>query len=304
MTSRLLGRIMLCSLIGGFGMGVASAPADAGERMDKILAEKRLHLGYRTDAPPFSSVSGDKAHGFTVELCVAVGTLMKQNLGLSEFAATVVEVDTTDRFQAIERGDVDLLCGATTRTLSRREIVSFSIPTFLTGVSAVVSTGASDLLKEVLVEKSPAAFSAAETAEALKGKKIGMRSGTTAEEWLRAGNIAEVTGVPLMEISDHEDGIAAVADGRLDAYFGDKAILGASIQEAGLGEKVVVSAKTFTEEPYAIALPRGDEDLRLAVDRALSQLYRSGKIYEILTRYFGKPTPEIALFYALAAIPE
>jgi hypothetical protein len=31
-------------------------------------------------------------------------------------------------------------------------------------------------------------------------------------------------------------------------------------------------------EPYALALARGDSDFRLAVDRALSQIYRSGEI--------------------------
>ncbi|MBY8976894.1 amino acid ABC transporter substrate-binding protein [Rhodobacteraceae bacterium NNCM2] len=272
--------------------------------MDKVLAEKRLKLGYRSDAAPFSTEADGRAFGFTVELCAEIGALMKQQLGLDEFHATLVHVDTGDRFNAIERGDVDLLCGATTRTLERREIVSFSIPTFLTGVSAVVSSDASPLLKEVLVEKSPAAFSTAATEEALKGAKLGVRANTTASEWLDQGGVAKVSGEPLMDFSDHAEGIKAVAEGRIDAYFADKAILDAQLRNSDYGDKVLVSKKAFTTEPYAIALPRGDEDLRLAVDRALSRIYASGAIVDLLTKHFGQPSPEIILFYSFAVIPE
>src|SRR5208337_1302603 len=40
-------------------------------------------------------------------------------------------------------------------------------------------------------------------------------------------------------------------------------------------------------EPYALALPRGDSDFRLAVDRALSHIYRSGEIVAVFQRTFG-----------------
>ena len=286
------------------GVGMAPEAAQSGERMERILADKRLKLGYRSDAPPFSSEKDGRAGGFTVELCVEIGKRMKAQLGLSDFSANLVEVDTTDRFEALARGDIDLLCGATTATLSRREKVSFSVPTFVTGVSAVVGKDAPDLLREVLIENSPAAFSDAATGEAIKGRKFGVRAGTTAAEWLKSSRVADATGEPLAEISDHADGITAVAEGRLDAYFADKAILAATIGQTGSKDKVLISKKAFTNEPYAIAIPRGDEDLRLQVDRALSGVYQSGKIIEILTRYFGKPTPEIALFYSFATIPD
>ncbi|MEM8793750.1 MAG: amino acid ABC transporter substrate-binding protein [Pseudomonadota bacterium] len=280
------------------------AEADAGERMGQILSSKVMKLGYRTDAPPFSSEKDGKAGGFSVELCVEIGKQMKAQLGLADFSARLVKVDTTDRFDAIARGDADLLCGATTATLSRRDKVSFSIPTFSTGVGAVVSADAPDLLKEVLITNSAAAFSAAATNEALKGRKVGVRAGTTAAEWLAAAEVAQKTGEDIREVSDHADGIQMVADGKLDAYFADKAILIGNIVQAGTQDKLAVSRKSFTNEPYAIALPRGDEELRLAVDTALSRIYRSGKIFEIISRYFGKPSGEMVFFYSAVALPE
>jgi hypothetical protein len=40
-------------------------------------------------------------------------------------------------------------------------------------------------------------------------------------------------------------------------------------------------------EPYALALRRGDEDFRLAIDRALSQIYRSREIVKLFAMSFG-----------------
>ncbi|MEM1275096.1 MAG: amino acid ABC transporter substrate-binding protein [Pseudomonadota bacterium] len=288
----------------GLSMAVQVPLADAGERMDQIVSSKLMKLGYRSDAPPFSMEKDGKAGGFSVALCVEIGKQMKALLGLDDFAARLVAVDTTDRFDAVARGDADLLCGATTATLARREIVSFSIPTFSTGVGAVVSTSAPDLLKEVLITNSAAAFSAAATNEALSGKVVGVRTGTTAAEWLEVGKVAEMTGEAVQEIKDHADGIQMVADGKLDAYFADSAILIGNIVQAGMQDKLIVSQKSFTNEPYAIALPKGDEDLRLAVDTALSRIYRSGKIYEIIGQYFGKPSQQMAFFYSAVSLPE
>ncbi|MEM9146163.1 MAG: amino acid ABC transporter substrate-binding protein [Pseudomonadota bacterium] len=285
------------------GASVAD-PASAGERMERIIAAKTMALGYRADAPPFSMEKDGRAGGFTVELCVEIGKQMRSQLGLTDFSARLVRVDTTDRFDAIARGEADLLCGATTATLSRREVVAFSIPTFSTGVGAVVSASASDLLKEVLISNSAAAFSAAATKEAMAGKTIGVRAGTTAAEWLSAGGIETMTGKPVTEVQDHADGIAMVAEGKLDAYFADKAILVGNIRQARMQDTLLVSQKSFTNEPYAIAIPLGDEALRLAVDRALSRIYRSGRIFELLSSYFGKPSVDMAFFYAAIALPE
>jgi ABC-type amino acid transport substrate-binding protein len=63
----------------------------------------------------------------------------------------------------------------------------------------------------------------------------------------------------------------------------------------------------LTVEPYALALPRGDEDFRLAVDRALSHIYRDGEIAAIFSQTFGgkaKPSGIIETLYVIAALPD
>lgn len=276
----------------------------ADERLEQILNERVLKLGYRTDAPPFSFRDGKKARGFSVELCVAIGQFINDQLGLADFSAKLVPVDTGDRFDALERGDIDLLCGATTASIQRRESVSFSIPTFSTGVGAVVSNRASDLLVEVLITNRAAAFSEAAITTALQGKTLAVRRNTTAADWLTITKIEELTGKPILPIDDHATGINMVATGALDVYFADTAILIGSVIQMGLQDQVLVSQRTFTKEPYAIALPKGDEALRLAVDTALTRIYRSGKILDIFSHFFGPPNSEVRLFYGAVALHE
>ena len=56
--------------------------------------------------------------------------------------------------------------------------------------------------------------------------------------------------------------------------------------------------------PVAIALPRGNEDARLAIDRALSRLYGTDGFRAIYAKWFGEPDADTATFFRLSALPE
>lgn len=278
--------------------------ASAGEALDRIMSEKLIRLGVRTDAPPFASVTDARPTGFSVELCGLIAGAILTTSKIDNLDGKFIPVETDTRFEALQKGEIDVLCGATTATLERRESVSFSIPIFSTGIGAVVSRDAPELLKEVFVSGGPAALSAAAVSEALRGKTVGVRADTTASEWLSDGPLAKIDGLEVRPVDDHAQGIAAVADGSLAAYFADQAILIGVLRDSDRRDSLDVSRVTFTHEPYALAIPRGDEDLRLTIDRALSQLYRTGAIFRIYEKYFGRPTAEAALFYNVTALPE
>ena len=285
-------------------LGVTAGPALAGAVMDRIVADKTIRLGIRTDAPPFASVVDGKPAGFSVDLCGVIAGAIVATSNLPELTGTFVEVTAENRFDKLAAGEIDVLCGATTATLKRRETMSFSIPIFSTGVGAVVAPSASPLLREVLVDGGPAALSTAAVAEALKGLKLGVHSGTTAEDWLTAGSLAKVEGTTIVPVADHKAGIASVRSGAIDVYFADKAILIAQRAAVDEAKDLLISRSTYTSEPYALAMARGDEDLRLVIDRALSHIYRRGAIYPIFSRYFGKPPAEVMLFYSAVTLPE
>ena len=69
-------------------------------------------------------------------------------------------------------------------------------------------------------------------------------------------------------------------------------------------EGLVVLDRLFTYEPIALTLARGDEDFRLAVDRALSQAFESPDFPELYRKWFGVPDPSALVFYRMNALPE
>ena len=95
--------------------------------------------------------------------------------------------------------------------------------------------------------------------------------------------------------------------GKADAYAGDRVVLAGLMLRAPDPSQLDIIRNDFSFEPYALALRRDDPDFRLAVNRALAQLYRSGDIDPIFQRWLaplGKPGPLLHAMYYLNALPE
>jgi polar amino acid transport system substrate-binding protein/glutamate/aspartate transport system substrate-binding protein len=98
--------------------------------------------------------------------------------------------------------------------------------------------------------------------------------------------------------------MAALRARKIAAYFADRAILVGLLKDENAG--LTLGDVYLTVEPYALALRRGDEDFRLAVDRALSRIYRSGDIAPVLRHYFGDNALSRlqTTLYGVSALPE
>jgi ABC-type amino acid transport substrate-binding protein len=200
-----------------------------------------------------------------------------------------VPVTAANRFETIQQNKADLLCEATSATLARRELVDFSIATYVGGTSLMIpKDGPRDL-------------------KSMAGRKIGVLGGTTTEEALRkalkkAGVVADVHAAKT-----HAEGLAALEDGTISAYFGERDILTALLRDSKAPDKLMVADNYLTIEPYALALPHGDEAFRLAVDRALSHIYLSDEIGKIFERSFSakaKPSQLLKTLFVISAYPD
>ncbi len=242
--------------------------------LDRIKQEKAIRIAYREDAPPFSYKDKiGEPTGFMVDLCREVAKKLADQLHLASLNVVYVPVTAADRFEAIQQQKADLLCEPTSATLSRREIVDFSIPTFVDGASLMIrADGPHDL-------------------KAMAGKKIGVLGGTTTEQSLQSSLKAAGITSDIIPAKTHADGVAMLDDGKISAYFADRSILVSLIKDSKAPGKLMLAENYLSVEPYALALPRGDEEFRLAVDRALSHIYRGGEIGAIFKRTFGDAKP-------------
>ncbi len=108
-------------------------------------------------------------------------------------------------------------------------------------------------------------------------------------------------------VKTHAEGLAMLDSGKLAAYFADRTILWVLQASSKTPEKLLLADEYLTIEPYALGLPKGDDDFRYEIDRALSGIYRSGEIVPILIRTFGdgfQLSPMLQSLYLLSAIPD
>jgi ABC-type amino acid transport substrate-binding protein len=266
---------------------LASAQTPADSRLKRIADSKTIKIGYRAAATPFSFVNPQTKEpaGYTIDLC----KLAVESIGKSLNATLKiewVEVTTQNRFDMVAQGKADLECGSSTMSLSRMKVVDFSTITF------VESTG--------LVVRANAGIAKAGD---LSGQKIAVAANTTNEaalnDLIKQGKL-KATIVP---VKDRDAGIAALEKGEVDGYASDKLLLvGARFQDA---KALTMLPDDLSLEPYAIVLPRGDWALRLAVNSALAEVYRTGLIFKIFSKWFDqlKPGPVLLSAFSLGALP-
>jgi len=259
--------------------------------LQRIKTTKMITLGYRESSFPFSFIGEDKKPaGYSVELCTRVADGVQQQLGLADLSITWVVVTPENRIPMVTNGTVDLECGSTTNTLSRQEQVDFSYMTFVDGGSLLVNTEASiNRLSD------------------LAGKRVAVVPGTTTEKVIaEAFQKANLT-VQMIKVKEHADGIAALEHGTADAYASDRVILIGLAMTTKDPTKLAISDQYFSYEPYGLMFRRDDADFRLAVNRVLARLYRSGEIIQVYEQWFGpfKQTSTLLKdMYLLHSLPE
>ena len=100
-----------------------SANAQAqGETLSRIADTGEFRIGFVPDAAPLSFRDADgNVVGYSIELCRRIASATRDHLGLDRIDITFVPLVTIEeRISAIENGDIDIECGSTTVTLSRR----------------------------------------------------------------------------------------------------------------------------------------------------------------------------------------
>ena len=111
----------------------------------------------------------------------------------------------------------------------------------------------------------------------------------------------------VVPFKTRDEAFAAMESGKADAFASDRLLLLGATERTKDPKALVMLPDELSYEPYGIVLPRGDSDLRLAVNAALAQIYRSGEIKEIFGRWFGRlgePTVFTKAIYIMGSIPD
>ena len=245
---------------------VAKPSFAAGTRMADILAAGKLTVGTKFDQPLFGlkGLSG-KPEGFDVE----IAKLIAAKLGIAEDKITFVESVSANREPFLQQKKVDMVVATYTINEKRDKIVDFAGPYFVAGQDILVAKG------------NPKNITGP---EALKGKKTCSVSGSTP-----AATVQDKYGLTTSElvlVDAYSKCRDALANGQVDAVTTDNVILSGYVSEAP--DKFELLGKPFSQEPYGIGIPEGQEPFCDFINKVLKDAVADGSYEKAFKATAGK----------------
>lgn len=228
---------------------------------ETVKENKTINWGVKADTPLFGSMSikSGKVNGFEIDLANA---LTHKILGKNAKANFVTTTANT-KIQLLKNRNVDAVIAAMTITPERKKQVDFSKPYFPAGQSVMVSD-----------------HSKIKNAKDLNKQKVLVVKGTTSADAVKKVS----PKAEILQYDDYGQAFAALKANQGNALVTDNGIL-AGILRDNPGYRVV--GGTFTNQPYGIAVDKGQSTMMRKINLALNQLEKDGTYQRLLKKWFS-----------------
>ena len=272
---KLLSIILTVVLAVGVLVGCSQKPEENQSSIDKIKAEGKVRIGVFSDKPPFGFVDEKgENQGYDVYLAKRIA---KDLLG-DENKVEYVLVEAANREEYLESNKVDIILANFTVTPERKEKVDFANPYMKVALGVVSSDG-----------------SPIKSVEELKGKKLLVNKGTTAESYFTKNH----PDIELIKYEQNTETFAALTDGREDALAHDNTLLFAWAKENPGYTTYITSLGD--EDTIAPAVKKGDTELLEWVNKEIDTLTSEGFFKEafektLVPAYGDTVKPESVIF--------
>jgi len=237
-------------------MAALPAAAAGDGSLERVRRAGQLVVGIEGAFPPFNMFdeTGELV-GFDVDIAREIA----RRLGVDvQFVPTAWEGIVV----GLLIGSYDAIISSLAITPERQERVAFTQTYYRSGAQIVVPSG-SDI----------------KNADDLPGRRVGATVGTTYLDAL------EELGVAAVGYESDLQAFQDLAIGRLDAVVTDRLVAIMIIGERGY-DMELVGDLLYTEN-IGIAVRHQDEDLRIAIDEALTSMYEDGTYTAISHKWFG-----------------
>ena len=214
--------------------------------------DNTLRMVTEATFPPYEFLQGHDVVGIDVEICKAVA----QKLG-RPFKCESVDFDSV--IAAVVSGKADLAAAGITITEDRKKNVDFSIPYVKTGI--------------VVIYRKAKPYAKVED---LKGKKIGVQSGTTSETY-----VLEQLKQEPERLRSPAEAVAAMTAGRVDFVIADID----PAKNCVKGEDDLAISDFITSEEYAVAIRKGQPELLKALNDTITELKANGQLAKWVEQY-------------------
>lgn len=256
--------VMLAMLAACGGKEAGSnGEAEKASTLEAIKERDKFVVGVKYDTKLFGlqDPSSKEVEGFDIDIAKEIA---KSILG-DENKVELVEVTSKTRIPMLNNGDIDAIIATMTITEERKQEVDFSDVYFEAGQSLLVKKD-SDI-------KSVKDLKKGDTVLAVKGSTS-------------AKNIRDHSpDATVREYENYQEAFMALKAGQGDTLTTDNSILYGMAQQ---DPNFTVLEETFTDEPYGIAIKKGDSEFVNEVNEVLKELKESGKYDEIYEKWIGE----------------
>ena len=232
----------------------ACGSKDQGDKEDADKEEKQtLIMATNAEFPPYEFHEGDDIVGIDAEMAAAVAEELGMDFKIEDMAFDSI-------IPAVDSGKADIGVAGMTVTEDRLQNVNFS-DTYAKATQVVIVKEGSDIAGP----------------DDLTGKKVGVQLGTTGDIYA-----SDIKDAEVEQYNKGFEAVQALTQEKIDAVVIDGEPAKEFVKDAD-GLKILDEA--FTEEEYAIAIAKDNEDLLEKVNSALKSLKESGKLDEIVAKY-------------------
>lgn len=220
--------------------------------LDSIKFKDEIVIGVKDDSKPFGYVENGKLKGFDIEISDVVAKRILNSEESSKIRFKVLSPE--EKIFALNSKDVDMVIAVMSITPSRLEIIDFSQPYYVAGLSILANkkariNGVSDL----------------------NDKNVAVILGTTGEQTLRhLAPSAKIRGAKT-----YPESFELLKKGEVDAVFADDSLLYGFVMD---NKNYKILPKRYSEEYYAIAIRKGDKRLQNTLNTIIDELHQSGEL--------------------------
>ncbi len=249
---------------GDSGSTAETSEADEADDADDADAEDasgddstggKLIMATNAEFPPYEYHEGDEIVGIDAEIAEAIAEELGMTLEIEDMAFESI-------ITAVSGGKADMGLAGMTVDPDRQKNVNFS-DTYATAA-------------QVIIVKEDSAIAGPDD---LTGKKIGVQLGTTGDIYAEDIEDAEVE-----RYNKGMEAVQALQQDKIDAVVIDGEPAKVFVEE---NEGLKVLDEPLTEEEYAIAIAKDNDELLEKVNTALATLKDSGKLDEIVAKYIS-----------------
>lgn len=214
---------------------------------------EKLVMATNAEFPPYEFHDGNDIVGIDVDIAQALAEELGVEFQIEDMAFEAI-------ITAVDSGKADIGLAGLTVNEERLESVDFT-DSYTTATQVII-------VKEDSPVNSP---------EELEGKKIGGQIGTTGIIYAE-----DIEGANIERYSKGFEAVQALSQGKIDAVIID---VNPAKEFVAKTEGLKIIDKEFTTEEYAIAVKKGNTELKEKLNKALAKLKESGKLAEIEAKY-------------------